>query len=102
MVPKGGGVPPCWCNVGSRVYPPEAEIAWCCCVYGGVTPPEWLLLLRGVYPPPKAVLKLLLRWGGYPLGIFLLCQDLFQKLRVEILYILVVLARLELNSEDHF
>ena len=68
---------------------------------GGVTPPEWLLLLRGVYPP-KAVLQLLLRWGGYPLGIVLLCQDMFQKLRAEILYILVVLARLELNSEDHF
>ena len=84
------------------MYPPEAEIAWCCCVDGGVTPPEWLLLLRGMYPPPQGCTVAAAALGGTPLGILLLCQDLFQKLRAETLYILAVLARLELNSEAHF
>ena len=52
--------------------------------------------------PPQGCTVAAAALGGEPLGIFLLYQDLFQKLRAQILYMLVVLARLELNSEDHF
>ena len=59
-------------------------------------------LPHGLPPPVGKTAGAAALGGGTPWAYFCCTRTCFKSSAAEILYILVVLARLELNSEDHF